>query len=467
MDSNTQHCLITMYARCGELVNARRVFDEIIDRDLVSWNSMISGYSKMGFDREALDLFRGMKDAGFDPNEMTIASVLASCGGLGDVAMGRSLEAFVETKKFNLTSFLGSALIDMYGKCGDLDSARRVFDGMDENKNKVAWNAMITGYSQNGMAEEAIQLFRTMQSSVSTSTVKPDEITIVGVLSACASIGALDVGKSVADYYLHRGDVKTSVDVYIGTALIDMYAKCGDLNRATEIFRLMQWKNEVTWNAMISAFAFHGRAREALSCFAEMNLDGKVQPDERTFLGVLSACAHAGWVSEGRKWFTHMESVLKISPKIEHYSCMVDLLARSGRVDEAWAVVKRMPDDNYQPDAVMLGSLLSACRTCKNVEVGEKVSQWLLQIEPWNSGNYVISSKIYAGSKRWSDSARMRGLMRDRGVIKIPGCSWIEISKGRHQFRSGDAICSDIQLSCDTLNADLSVHGYLPNTHLV
>ncbi|PRQ37219.1 putative tetratricopeptide-like helical domain-containing protein [Rosa chinensis] len=451
-DGHVCHSLITMYSMCGELGYARKVFDEIPQRDSVSWNSMISGYTKMGRAGDAVGLFGEMREAGFEPNEMTLVSVLGACGDLGDLSLGRWVEDFVVDKKLQLNSYLGSALIGMYGKCGDLCSARRVFDSM-KKKDRVTWNAMITGYAQNGMSDEAMVLFDGMKEA----GVIPDKITLVGMLSACAAIGALDLGRWI-DKYASERDFQH--DIYVATALVDMYAKCGSLANALRVFEDMPQKNEVSWNAMISALAFHGRAHEAISLFERMTEEvGAAQPNDITFVAVLSACVHVGLVDEGRRLFDLMSSSFGLVPKVEHYSCMVDLLSRAGCVHEAWDFIKKMPE---KPDEVTLGALLGACRKCGNVDITEQVVQLLLELEPSNSGNYVISSKIYAGLKMWDDSARMRVLMRQRGVSKTPGCSWIETENQLHEFHAGDNL-EEISQVLKVLYEDLKDEGYIPN----
>ncbi|KAJ7979424.1 Pentatricopeptide repeat-containing protein [Quillaja saponaria] len=452
-DSHTTHSLITMYARCGKLCYARKVFDEITDRDLVSWNSMISGYSQKGYAGKAVELFGKMKDAGFEPDEMTLVSVLGACGELGDLDLGRWVEEFVVENKMELNSYVGSSLIGMYAKCGDLLSARRIFDTMVK-KDNVTWNAMITGYAQNGMANEAIGLFNVMREG----SLNPDKITLSGVLSACAAIGALDLGKWVDKYASQRG---LQHNVYVATALIDMYAKCGSLDDALRVFEDMPQKNEVSWNAMISALASHGRAKEAISLFKRMSEEGAgARPDDITFVGVLSACVHVGLVDEGLKLFDMMSMSFQLVPKIEHYSCMVDLLARAGHLYEAWDFIRKMPE---KPDGVVLGALLGACRKQRNVDLSEQVMQLLLDLEPSNSWNYVMSSKIFANSNRLEDSARMRVLMRQKGVTKTPGCSWIEIENQLHEFHAGDDLLNHLlYLVLDFLFEELKREGYVP-----
>ncbi|KAM1216775.1 hypothetical protein ACFX2J_013017 [Malus domestica] len=455
-DGHVSHSLITMYARCGELGFARKVFDEISERDLVSWNSMISGYCKMGCAGDAVQFFCEMRTDGFEPDERTLVTVLGACGDLGDLSLGKWVEGFVVENKLEMNTYVGSALIGMYGKCGDLSSARRVFDSM-KKKDLITWNAMISGYAQNGMSDEAMVLFDGMKEA----GVDPDKITLVGVLSACASIGALELGKWIDTYATERG---LQHEIYVGTALIDMYAKCGSLATALRVFEDMPQKNEVSWNAMISALAFHGRAHEAISLFKRMTEgSASVRPNDITFVGLLSACVHAGLVDKGRQLFNLMSSSFGLVPKIEHYSCMVDLLSRAGLVHEAWDFIQKMPE---KPDQVVLGALLGACRKCKNVDVSEQVLQLLLELEPANSGNYVISSKIYANSEMWDDSARMRMLMRQRGVSKTPGCSWIGNEDQLHEFHSGEG-STEILDVIKLLYEDLKIEGYIPNINSV
>jgi len=282
------------------------------------------------------------------------------------------------------------------------------------------------------MSDEAIMLFNHMREV----GVNPDKITLIGVLSSCASIGALEVGKWVDTYASERG---LQHDIYVATALVDMYAKCGSLDSAQRVFEGMPQKNDVSWNAMISALAFHGQAQEALSLFERMSKEGGF------------ACPN-----------DMMSSSFGLVPKVEHYSCMVDLLARAGHLYEAWDFIEKMPE---KPDEVVLGALLGACQKRRNIDISERVVQLLLELEPSNSGNYVISSKIFANLKRWHDSARMRVLMRQRGVNKTPGCSWIEIETQLHEFHAGGDLhhnSVEIYEVLDLLYEELQGEGYIP-----
>lgn len=308
---------------------------------------------------------------------------------------------------------------------------------------------------QNGLSNEAIQLFNCMKED----GISPDKVTLIGVLSACASIGALDLGKRVD---LYASEIGLQDDIYVATALIDMHAKCGSIDSALRVFEGIPLKNVASWNAMISAFAFHGQASKALSLFERMlKEDGPAHANEITFVAVLSACVHGGLVNEGRRLFHLMSSLFGLTPKIEHYSCLIDLLARAGRLHDALELIEKMPE---KPDEIVLGSLLGACQKQKNISISHRVVQLLEEIKPTNSGNYVISSKLYANLRMWDESAKMRVLMKQKGINKTPGCSWIQMGDQILKFHAGiDSHSQNVSQMFDFLNKEMVREGYIPN----
>ncbi|XP_058764851.1 pentatricopeptide repeat-containing protein At2g22410, mitochondrial-like [Vicia villosa] len=439
--------LIHGYAGFGELGFARKVFDEMSERDLVSWNSLICGYGRCKRYSEVLDVFEAMRMAGVKGDAVTMVKVVLACSVLGEWSVADAMAEYIEKNKVEVDVYLGNTLIDMYGRRGMVDLARRVFDRMHD-RNMVSWNAMImgygeasnfvaarelfddmpqrdviswtsmiTGYSQAGQFVKAVRLFKEMMET----KVKPDKITVASVLSACAHIGSLDVGEAVHDY-IRTHDVKA--DIYVGNALIDMYCKCGAVEKALAAFEEMGKKDSVSWTSVISGLAVNGFADFALNLFSLMLREG-VRPTHGTFVGVLLACAHAGVVDKGLEYFESMEKVYGLTPEMKHYGCIVDLLSRSGDLERAYDFIKQMP---VEPDVVVWRILLSASQVHGNLSLAEIAANKLLKLDPSNSGNYILSSNTYAGSNRWEDVIRMRGLMEESNVHKPSGSSSIEIN---------------------------------------
>ncbi|TXG70789.1 hypothetical protein EZV62_005724 [Acer yangbiense] len=356
-DVFVQNSMISLYMACGFVTRAKKLFDEMFSRDVVSWNAMIIGYLRSGDLDEALDLFRRMK-----------------------------------------------------------------------RKNVISWNSIITGFVQGGRAKEALEFFQEMQSSSDDDVVKPDKITIASVLSACAFLGAIDHGNWVHGY-LNRSGV--DCDVVIGTALVDMYGKCGCVGRAYAVFKEMPEKDTLAWTAMISVFALHGYAKEAFDTFKEMEDEG-VKPNHVTFVGLLSACAHSGLVGKGRWCFDLMRHVYLMEPQVHHYACMVDILSRAGLFDEAERLIRSMP---MEPDVFVWGALLGGCQMHGNVDLGETVAQYLIDLDPLNHAFYMNLCDIYAKASRFDDVKGIRNIMKERGVRKeIPGCSMVEVDGVVHEF---------------------------------
>ncbi|KAJ0909875.1 putative tetratricopeptide-like helical domain superfamily [Helianthus annuus] len=434
--------LIHMYGSCGQLDCAKKVFDEMPERDLVSWNSVICAYSQCNRFKEVLSLFDRLRDAGLIPDSVTMVKVLLGCINIGDKRIAESMVKYVKDNNILIDVYLGNTLIDLHGRYGSVVLAREVFDQMKE-RNIVSWNAMIsgyvkagdliqsrklfdlmpkrdvvswttmiTGYSQSGRFSDSLSLFLDMMKT----NIKPDEITIASVLSACARLGSIDTGKSIHDY-IRKNNVKQ--DLYVGNALIDMYCKCGSTENALKVFDKMPIKDSVSWTSVISGLAVNGNAIYALELFSTM-LTENVQPTHGTFVGILLACAHAGMVDKGLEYFESMKRDYKLKPQMKHYGCVVDMLSRSGNLDRAYEFMLRMP---IGPDVILWRILLGNCKLQGNMVLAEIASNKLLELDPCNSGNYVLSSNVYAGAERWDDAMKMRTLLNDGDVLKPTGWS--------------------------------------------
>ncbi|XP_002510857.2 pentatricopeptide repeat-containing protein At2g29760, chloroplastic [Ricinus communis] len=441
-----ENSLIRMYGYFGELGYAQKVFDKMDDRDLVSWNSLICGYSQCNRFKEVLDLFNLMREANVTADSVTMVKVILACSYLCEDGVVDSMVKYIEDKHVDIDVYLGNSLIDMYGRRGLVDLARRVFDRMQE-KNIVSWNAMLTGYATAGDLVAAKKLFNEMPirnviswtcmisgcaqanqcsdalklfQEMMDANVKPDEITVSSVLSACSHLGLLDTGQTVHEY-MCRHDIKS--DVYVGNALIDMYCKCGVVDKALEVFHDMKKKDSVSWTSMILGLAVNGFVDNVFELFSQMLRDG-LQPTHGSFIGILLACTHAGLVDKGLEYFESMEHVYGLRPEMKHYGCVVDLLSRSGELDRAYEFIKQMP---VVPDVVLWRILLSACKLHRNLVLAEIATSKLLELDPSNSGNYVLLSNTYAGSDRWDDASRMRDLMVVGDVQKPSSWSSIEV----------------------------------------
>lgn len=451
--------LITGYLSEGYVDDARRLFDEIPSKDVVSWNAMIAGYVQRGRFEEALDCFSTMREADVAPNKSTMVSVLSACGHLGSLELGKWIGSWVRDHGFGKNLQLVNALVDMYSKCGEIDTAREWFDGIEE-KDVISWNTMIGGYCYLSLYEEALVLFELML----RENVSPNDVTLLGVLSACTCLGALDFGKWVHAYIDKNLKGTNGVNnVSLWTSLVDMYAKCGCVEVADQVFRSMGSRSLPSWNAMISGLAMNGQAERALGLFEEMVNEG-FQPDDITFVGVLSACTQAGLVDLGHQYFSSMIKDYGVSPKLQHYGCMIDLLGRSGKFKEAKALMGNM---EMEPDGAIWGSLLNACRIHGEVEFGEYVAERIFQLDPENAGAYVLLSNIYAGAGRWDDVARIRTRLNDKGMKKVPGCTSIEIDGVVHEFLVSDKFhpqSENIYRMLDEVDKLLEETGFVPDT---
>lgn len=484
--------LIDMYAKCGNVDCAQKAFDGMTERNTVSWNSMITCYEQNGPASEAFQVFVKMMECAVEPDEMTLASVVSACASLCAVKEGRAIHArVIKFDKFCNDLVISNALVDMYAKCSMIKEARWIFDRMPirnvvsetsmvsgyakvasvktartmfskmMERNVVSWNALIAGYTQNGDNEEALGLFLLLK----RESVWPTHYTFGNLLNACANLANLKLGRQAHTHVLKQGfrfQHGPEPDVFVGNSLIDMYMKCGSVEDGSRVFRKMIERDGVSFNAMIVGYAQNGQGPEALQLFKEM-LESGEKPDHVTMIGVLCACSHAGLVEEGRHYFDSMSTEYGLEPLKDHYTCMVDLLGRAGRLIEANNLIISMP---IPPDSVVWGSLLAACKVHRDIDLGNFVAEKLLGIDPENSGPYVLLSNMYAELGRWRDVTRVRKLMRQRGVVKQPGCSWIEIRSQVHIFMSKDTRHSQkrvIYSSLKTLTKMMKLSGYVPN----
>lgn len=420
------NCLISGYSKSGDVVAAQRLFDEMSERTVVSWNSMISCYANNGHYHEGLRMFERMQVERFRPNEISVASVLSICAKLRDLEMGLRVKKFIDENNLHINMIVSTALLEMYVKCGAVDDARQEFERMDR-RDVVAWSAMIAGYAQNGRPSDALKLFESMKSK----QIKPNDVALVSVLSACSQLGSLEAGERIGNYVESQGFL---FNVYVASALLDMYSKCGNISKARQIFNHMPQKDVVSWNSMIVGLAANGFAKEAINLFEKMK-EIRVKPNDITFVGILTACTHAGLLELGLRIFRSMKSDHEITPTIEHYACVVDLFCRSGKLKDAHEFICRM---EVEPNVVIWGTLLSASRIHSNLELAEFSVKKLLELEPENSGNYILLSNIYATAGRWEESLTVRNLMKINRVQKTSAYSWIEMDNKVHKFLVGD-----------------------------
>ncbi|KAG9451979.1 hypothetical protein H6P81_004883 [Aristolochia fimbriata] len=485
-DEFVQTGLIGCYAACGRLEEARLVFDKMPQRDLVAWSVVMDGYSHASLYNNVFDLFDEMRKSDIAPDAVILSTVLSACCRSGNLNLGKDIHGYITEKNFTIDPHLHAALINMYASCGSMDiaqklydeipvkdlvastamltgyskvgkvdTARQIFEQMSE-KDLVCWSAMISCYAESDRPQEALRLFNEMQAS----GIKPDQVTMLSVISACANLGALDQAKWVHIFVDRNG---FSDVLSVNNALIGMYAKCGSLTGARNVFDAMPRRNVISWTSMITGLAMHGDGLSALSLLEQMKA-GRIEPNGVTFVGLLYACSHAGLVDEGRQIFASMINEYQITPRLEHYGCMVDLLGRANLLDEAVELIKTMP---FEPNVVIWGSLLGACRVHNNVELGEFAAKKLLRVDPHHDGAHVLLSNIYAKAGRWGDVKEVRRSMKNRGIAKEKGSSWIELKDGIHEFAMGDKShpkSAEIYDKLGEVVDELKRAGYVPDT---
>lgn len=412
-DTITCNILINLYTKCGKNGCARHVFDAMPFRSIVSWNTMIAGYTCNGDGLEALKLFSKMHQEGTRMNEFTLSSTLCVCAAKHANIECKQLHAIAIKLALDSNSFVGTAILDVYAKCNMINDACLVFEKIPE-KTAVTWSALFAGLVQNGFHEEALRLLQSSQ----REGIQLTEFTLSAILSTCASLALIIEG-----IQLHAGIIKYGFhgNFFVASSLVDVYARCGQIEEAYQIFADMKHKNVVLWNAIISGFTRHGNFWEAVILFEKMQQAG-ISPNEVTYLSMISMCSHAGLVEEARCYFSLLISDQSVEPSVLHYSCMVDVLGRSGKIDEAWELIQRMP---LEPTTSMWGSLLGSCRKYRNVGLARLAAEQLFKLEPENGGNHALLSDVYAASGSWDNSMSIRKYLNDSGARKYTGSSWI------------------------------------------
>ncbi|KAK9131210.1 hypothetical protein Sjap_011697 [Stephania japonica] len=497
--------LIGMFGKLGYMDHARKVFDRMQFRSCISWNSLISGFSK-NYDLEGtINTFKWMELEGMEPILVAWTSLLsahARCGECEDVLRlfckmrlkrngqpllktilqvalaylvcadfymiyeGIVIHGYVVTGGFQDYMFVNNSLICMYGKNGNIDDSSSSFRQM-KTKNLITWNSLISSFAEAGLCDEAFEAFLQLEKSGDSmlqpnvitwtavisgfsskvrgnecldmfrrmlyANVDPNSVTFASVLSACGELAVLDRGKEI-----HGHSIRARLDnnILVGNGLINMYMKCGKLKEAQIIFDKLGDRDLVSWNFMIAGYGMHGFGEDCLLTFRQMVEVGQ-RPDEVTFVAVLSACSHAGLVTEGQLLFDQIVNVFSIQPLMEHYACMVDLLGRAGMLQKACDIIKNMP---MEPNVCVWGALLNSCRMYKNTDLAEVAATKIFSLETRTAGSYMLLSNLYSACGSWQNSAKVRMLAKTKGLKKIPGQSWIEVQNKVHTFLAGNAL---------------------------
>ncbi|CAN8268232.1 unnamed protein product [Cochlearia groenlandica] len=522
-DSSLGVKLMRAYSSLKDVKSARKVFDEIPERNIIIINVMIRSYVNNGYYLEAIQVFGTMYCFHVRPDHYTFPSVLKACSCSGNVALGKKIHGSATRVGLSSTLFVGNGLVSMYGKCGFLDEARLVLDEMSR-RDVVSWNSLVAGYAQNQRFDDALEVCREMESvkisrdagtmasllpAVNNTTVEnvmyvkdmflktgtkssvswnvmigvymkntmpveavelysrmeangiePDAVSITSVLPACGDTSALSLGKKIHGYIDKK---KLTPNMLLENALIDMYGKCGCLDRARDVFENMKCRDVVSWTAMISAYGVSGRGHDAVALFTKMQDSGLV-PDSIAFVTMLAACSHAGLLEEGQRYFELMTGHYKITPRLEHFACMVDILGRAGKVKEAYRFIQEMP---IEPNERVWGALLGACRVHSDTYIGLLAADKLFKLAPEQSGYYVLLSNIYAKAGRWEEVTNIRHIMKGKGIQKNPGASSVEVNGEIHTFLVGDRThprSDEIYRELGVLVRKMKELGYVPDS---
>ncbi|XP_038686813.1 pentatricopeptide repeat-containing protein At5g50390, chloroplastic-like [Tripterygium wilfordii] len=452
-DQYMRNRVLLMHVKCGMIIQALHFFDEMPERNLVTWDTMISGLVNSGSYEDAFRLFLIMWAELSDADTRTIATMIRASAGLGFISVGRQLHTCALKMGARDDIYVSCGLIDMYSKCGMIEDAYWVFDEMPE-KTIVGWNSIIAGYALNGYSEEALNVYYDMRDS----GVKLDHFTFSIIVRTCARLGSVEHAKQA-----HAGLIRHGFgsDIVANTTLVDFYSKWNRIEYARHVFDRMPSRNVLSWNALISGYGNHGRGSEAVEMFELMLLEG-LKPNHVTFLAVLSACSHSGLSEHGWEIFHSMSSEYNVQPRAMHYACMIELLGREGLLNEAFALLKNAP---VEPKPNMWAALLTACRVHGNLELGKLAAEKLYGMEPEKLNNYVVLLNLYNGSGKLKEAAAVLQTLKRKGLRMLPACTWIDIDNQSHCFLSGDknhVQTAEIYRKVDELMLEISKHGNVP-----
>ncbi|XP_037479296.1 pentatricopeptide repeat-containing protein At3g26782, mitochondrial-like [Triticum dicoccoides] len=458
IDPYVASAMVELYAKCGCFEEAKRVFSSLRDRNTVAWTVLIGGFLQYGCFSESLELFNQMRAELMTVDQFALATIISGCSNRMDMCLARQLHSLSLKSGHTRAVVISNSLISMYAKCGNLQNAESIFTSMAERdivswtgmltaysqvgnigkareffdgmstRNVITWNAMLGAYIQHGAEEDGLKMYSAM---LTEKDVIPDWVTYVTLFRGCADMGANKLGDQIIGHTVKVGLI---LDTSVVNAVITMYSKCGRITEARKIFEFLSRKDLVSWNAMITGYSQHGMGKQAIEIFDDMLKKG-AKPDYISYVAVLSSCSHSGLVQEGKFYFDMLKRDHNVSPGLEHFSCMVDLLARAGNLIEAKNLIDEMP---MKPTAEVWGALLSACKTHGNNDLAELAAKHLFDLDSPDSGGYMLLAKIYADAGKSDDSAQVRKLMRDKGIKKNPGYSWMEVKNKVHVFKAED-----------------------------
>ncbi|XVF27397.1 hypothetical protein REPUB_Repub14bG0103400 [Reevesia pubescens] len=446
--------MIYGYLKFGRVEESMSLFRKMPCRNVISWTSMIGGLDHNGRSDEALVFYKKMVGSGVELSSNTFSCVLTACVNVMALHFGVQTHGQIVKLGFCFDEFVCTSLITLYANCKEMENAFKVFNEKLHG-NVVIWTALLTGYGLNHRHESALMVFGDMI----RMAVLPNQSSFTSALNSCSGLEALDMGKEIHAVVVKLG---LEADVFVGNSLIVMYTVCGNIDDALAAFNNIVERNVVSWNSIIVGCAQHGNGMWALALFCHM-IRGEVDPDEITFTGLLSACSHSGMLQKGRCFFEYISRYKSSSKKLQHYVCMVDLLGRCGKLEEAEQLIKNL---QVKANSTIWLALLSACRMHFNLEVAERAAKSILDLEPHCSAAYVLLSNLYASVGKWSDVSKMRVRMKRGGIAKQPGYSWVTLRGVRHEFVSGDRshpLSEKIHQKLEWLGGKLKEVGYFPD----